>query len=95
MKLAQFEAMLKKLDKWGCEARAASKDMPDLDGKLRMTRLQNALQDVRSKLRVVYFEAEDLHKHQQARCHECPRCHETCDCEASEVLVKGACSHDC
>ena len=66
MKLTEFETVLKKLDKWACEARAASKDTPDLDGKLRMTRFQNALQDARSKLRIMYFEAEDLEKHQAA-----------------------------
>ena len=101
MKPTDYKTVLKTLDRWSCEARAASKETPDLDGKLHMVRLQKALEGARSKLRVMYYEAEDLEKH-QATCkeslqvqHECPRCRETCKCEASTLLVKGACSHDC
>lgn len=63
MVLAEYEEVLKQLDKWASEARAVSRAQPDLDSKMEMLRFHDTLREVGAKLRLHYFQAEDASKY--------------------------------
>lgn len=58
-----YEKVLKQLDCWASEARAVARAKSGLDDKIEILRFQNSLFEVRSKLRLYIFTAEDVSKY--------------------------------
>jgi len=58
-RMERYERILTDLDRWARTARLAATEAQSLEDKLRMTRLQQILNDCRHKLRLQYYEAED------------------------------------
>ena len=57
--MERYERILTDLDRWARTAQLAAKEARSLDDKLRMTRLQKAINDCRRTLRLHYYDVED------------------------------------
>jgi hypothetical protein len=62
MRIGQYEQVLKQIDRWAQEAGACARAKSDLDEKVSMHKFRKMLEEVRARLRVHYFDAEDVHK---------------------------------